>query len=106
MSDIKQPQDRKQKVTKFSFTAADGTEHTLPLASDGASKVPGKFTRDAVMDGDDAAELRLSFALLEACGADQKVIDALYSLPNKQMLETLGDWMTHGDGKGATIPQS
>lgn len=106
MSEIKQPQDRKAKVTKFSFTDAAGNDHTLPLASDGASNVPGKFTRDAVMGADDAAELRLGFALLEACGADQADIDALYSLPSEKMLETLGDWMTHGDGEGTTVPQS
>ena len=106
MSEIKQPQDRKPKAEKFSFTDADGKSHALPLASVGASKVPGKFTRDAVMESDDAAELRLGFALLEACGAKQADIDALYSLPSEKMLQTLGEWMTHGDGDGATVPQS
>lgn len=118
MSEIKQPADRKSKVTKFSFEApvlvkdAEGKpktvvkKFTLPLASEGASEVPGKFTRDAVMGEDDAAEIRLGFALLEASGANQDAIDALYSLPSERMLKTLGEWMKHGDGEGATVPQS
>jgi hypothetical protein len=106
MSEIKQPQDHKSKVAKFSFKDADGVEHSLPLASEGAANIPGKLTRDAVMSEDDAAELRLGFALLEACGADQSDIDAVYSLSTEKMLETLGAWMTHGDGEGATVPQS
>lgn len=106
MSEIKQPQDRKPKVKKYSFTGADGEERTLPFASEGASKVPGRITRDAIMGADDAAEIRLGFALLEACGAPKETEDALYDLPTDEMIRILGEWMEFGDGQGATVPQS
>lgn len=107
MSDIKQPEDHKPKPKKFTFTGDDGKKHTLPFASEGAENIPGKLTRDAIMDpDDDAAQLRLGFAMLEACGAPQEAIDAVYAKPTTGMLEVLGAWMEHGDGQGATVPQS
>lgn len=107
MAEVKTPQDRKPKVTKYSFTDVDGKRHTLPLASESAVKIPGKMTRDVIMDPDDEqAQLRLGFAMLEASGVAQETLDALYAKPTPDMLEVMGEWMTHGDGKGATVPQS
>lgn len=101
-----QPEDHKPKPKKFTFKDADGKTRTLPFASDGAEKVSGRYTRDAIMSEEGTAQMRLGFALLEACGAPQDVIDALYDLPSNTMIEVLGGWMEHGDGDGATVPQS
>lgn len=99
------PQDRKpKKATKFTFTVGSKT-YTLPLASKGADKVPGRVMRDALMGGDEG-EMKLGFALLEACGADPKVVDVLYDLPMPRCLKILGDWLKLGDGDGASLPQS
>lgn len=101
----KAPQDHKTKAKPFTFTGADGETHTLPLASEGAGKVSGRAMRDAVMGGD-LGEMKLGFSLLEACGADQAAVDALYDLSSTDMLDVLGKWMAHGDGDGASVPQS
>lgn len=107
MTEAKKPEDHKPKARKFSFTSEGGKRFTLPLASAGAEQIPGKVTRDAVMNPDDeAAQLRLGFAMLEACGASQDALDAVYEKPTPAMLELLGAWMHHGDGEGATVPQS
>lgn len=99
------PQDRKPKKTgTFTFKAA-GKTYTLPPASKGAEKVPGRVMRDALLDGDEG-ETRLGFLLLEACGAKQEAIDALYDLPAPAMLKLMGQWMQAGDGKGTSLPQS
>ena len=103
----RKPADRKPaKGALFSFVGADGKSHTLPLASAGTEKMSGRQMRDAVMDGGGMGELKLGYAMLEACGAPQPVVDAIYDLPNEQCLTVLGEWMTHGDGKGTSVPQS
>ena len=102
----KKPQDHQPaKGALFSFTGHDGRTHTLPLASEGAEKVSGRFVRDAIMDSDTGG-LKLGFATLEACGASASVVDALYDLPSTRCVEILGEWMNHGDGAGASLPQS
>lgn len=99
------PQDHKaKKATSFTFEAA-GKKYTIPLPSVGAENVPGRAMRDALLDGDEG-EARLGFLLLEACGAKQEAIDALYDLPTPAMLRVIGEWMRLGDGKGASLPQS
>ena len=101
-----QPQDRKpRKGAPFAFTGKDGKRHTLPLASKGAEKVEGRLLRNAAL-GDDGGDLALQFALLEACGATPAAINALYDLPAAKMVTLLQEWMSHGDGDGATVPQS
>jgi hypothetical protein len=99
------PQDRKpKKVTKYTFTTG-GKTYSLPLASKGAENVSGRMMRDSLLGGDEG-EMKLGFALLEACGADQAVIDVIYDLPVTKCLEILGDWLKLGDGDGASLPQS
>lgn len=107
MTEAKKPEDHKPKAKKFSFTNENGKRFTLPLASAGAEKIPGRVTRDAVMNPDDeAAQLRLGFAMLEESGASQEAVDAVYEKSTPAMLDLLGAWMQHGDGEGATVPQS
>ena len=101
-----QPQDRQpKKNAPYKFIGADKKSHTLPLASKGAEKVSGRVMRDALMDGD-AGELKLGFAMLEACGASEAAVNAVYDLPSAECMEILGEWMSHGDGDGASVPQS
>lgn len=105
MPEPKQPADHKAKPKPYTFNDADGKPHALPFASKGAEKLTGRDTRDALMNGD-VGQLKLGFVMLEACGAKPEAIDALYDLPNARCLEILGEWMQHGDGDGATLPQS
>lgn len=113
MSAPKQPQDRKPKAAKktapkrpaakaiaaeaggsepFTFDH-DGTTYELPSPDEAAGRIPGRFIRDAVMNGDDASDLRLAFATLEAAGADDAALDALYEKPHPDMLDILSRWM-------------
>jgi hypothetical protein len=100
------PQDRKPKKTEgFQFTDKDGKSHTLPLASKGAEKMSGRDMRDALLGGD-LGQITLGFKMLEACGASEEAIDAIYGLPSKDTMTVLSDWMSYGDGDGASAPQS
>lgn len=105
MTAAKQPADHKAKPVPYTFDGDDGKTHSLPFASKGAEKLTGRDTRDALMNGD-VGQLKLGFVMLEACGAKPEAIDALYDLSNVRCLEILGEWMTHGDGDGASLPQS
>lgn len=105
MTEPRKPADHKTKPTPFKFKGADNKQHTLPFASKGRERITGREMRDALMDGD-AGKLKLGFVLLEACGAKDEAIDAIYDLPNARTLEILGEWMEYGDGDGASLPQS
>lgn len=99
------PQDRKpKKATKYTFTVK-GKTYSLPLASKGAEKVSGRVMRDALMGGQEG-EMRLGFALLEACGAPQATVDVIYDLPVPACTRILAEWLALGDGDGASLPQS
>jgi hypothetical protein len=110
MTAPRQPADHKSKPKPFTFKAPgldEGGEtitktHTLPFASKGRENITGRQMRDALMDGD-VGKLTLGFVLLEACGAKQDAIDAIYDLPNNECLEILGEWMEYGDGDGASL---
>lgn len=102
MTDIKQPEDRKTKATKFTFASLDGEIHTLPLASEGSAKLTGRDIRDAAMGGE-MGQMTYLFKLLEAAGPDEDALDALYELPQDDMLEVLRKWGEHGDGDGASL---
>lgn len=105
MSDPKKPSDRLPKrATKFTFEV-DAKTYSLPLASVAAENVTGRQTRDALVDGE-LGQIRLGFLMLENCGADPKSIDALYDQSKDFTVQTLHDWMTFGDGDGASLPQS
>lgn len=105
----RKPQDRKPKAdAAFKFTHKVGTTvktFTLPSARVGAKKVKGQILRDAAMDGTPMAQMRLGIAMLEACGATQEAIDALYDKDAGDMSTLLEAWMNRADGEG-TVPQS
>lgn len=105
MSEIKQPQDHKPKPQPYKFTGADGKTYSLPFASKGAAQVTGRQTRDAMMDGE-VGEVKLGFIMLDLCGAKQEAIDAILDLPADETVEHIAQWMKHGDGDGASVPQS
>lgn len=99
------PQDHKTKAKPFTFTGKDGKVYKLPLASKGAPEISGRAMRDAVMDAE-MGEMKLGFALLEACGAAPEAVDALYDMRSAEMLEVIGAWLQHGDGDGASLGKS
>lgn len=91
----KTPQDRKPKGDRYQFTATvDGKPKTftLPSAAEASTKVSGRFLRDAAMKGEEG-QIALGFATLEAAGATEAAIDALYDMPAPEMLEHIGAWM-------------
>lgn len=98
-----QPQDHQPaKGQPFKFTDAKGKSHTLPLASSGKSRLSGRDLRDAALGGE-AAQLGYMFKMLEAANPSKKALDALYEMPQDEMLAVLKDWGDHGDGDGASL---
>lgn len=90
----KQPQDHKPKADAadgYTFVH-DGRRHTLPTAETAANVLPGRFLRDAAMEGEEG-QLRLGFAMLEHVDADPDAIDALYSMPAADMMQHIQAWM-------------
>lgn len=94
------PQDRKQKAATGHKFTVDGKSYTLPFPTESAvESVPGEITHASVMDpNDDAAQLRLAFATLEASKPSDAARKALLSLSTGQMLSVLGDWMGESSG--------
>lgn len=82
----------KKKAEGFTFTHGDET-HSLPPASEAAARVPGKFMQDAIMETDDAAEVRLRIAMLNASGATPEALDALREMPASEMMDIVLRWM-------------
>lgn len=105
MTAPRKPADHNAKPKPYTFNDAAGKPHALPFASKGRERLSGRDMRDALMDGD-TGKVKLGFLLLEACGAKQEAIDAIYDRPNGDTLKILGEWMEHGDGDGASVPQS
>lgn len=93
------PQDHKTKDAGHKFTVG-GKTYTLPaVGEDAASSIPGKITYAAVMTpDDDMAQMRLALATLEAVKPSKAAMDALQSLPTKEMLEVIGAWMGGSSG--------
>ena len=71
----------------------DGTTYRLPPGETAVSKIPGRFLRDAAMDGEEG-QMRLGFAMLEHVDADPGAVDALYAMPAPEMLVRIQEWMT------------
>lgn len=98
-----QPQDRKTaKGAPYTFTDAEGKKHTLPPASKGRHKLTGREFRDATLGG----ELGMTgymFKLLEAAEPKETALDALYGMPQTEMMDVLQAWGEHGDGDGASL---
>lgn len=84
--------EKKKPEGEFTFTY-DGEEHALPSAAAAAAKVPGKFMQDAIMETDDAAEMRLRIAMLNASGASPAALDALREMPASDMMDVVLRWM-------------
>lgn len=96
----KAPQDHKAKADEaFAFTVGTKTYKLPALSENAADNIPGEITYDAVMEPDnDAAQLRLAFASLEAAKPTEAAMKALKTLPTTQMLTVVGEWMGKAGG--------
>ena len=97
-----QPADHKpKKGAPFKFTA-DGKSYTLPLASKGRANLTGRDLRDASVGGE-LGQLGYLFKALEAAEPKPDALDALYAMPQDDMMDVLLAWGEHGDGDGASL---
>lgn len=108
----KQPQDRKPKgvsaakrvaaeATKPAFKFDhDGKVYELPHASDYVNGVVGGDLMDAMLDGDEQAEMRLSLSVLKAAKPDiaHDAWTVLRAKPINEFLQVVGEWMQAGGG--------
>lgn len=98
----KAPQDHKPKGFHFEH---DGKTYTLPAPSQALANLDGRALRDAILGGQ-MGELALGFRCLEAVGAEQEAVDAIYAMPVAETAATIAAWMQSADLSGATLPQS
>lgn len=90
----------------FKFKGADNKTHSLPSAVVARKNLPGRALRDAALGGEEA-QLTYLFRLVEACGAKPTALDALYDLPQDDMLDVLRAWGKHVDtDEGASLGES
>lgn len=104
----KQPEDHQPKQdTDGSYTFRHNRKtYRLPPGEDAIPKIPGRFLRNAFMDGEQG-EMALAFAMLENVDADPAALDALYEMPAPEMLNHLQAWMNHrADETAATLGES
>lgn len=91
------PQDhlsRTEPAGPFTFTA-NGKEYALPDANEGTQlKIPGRIMRAAALK-EPMGEIGLIFGSLEASGAPQETLDALYSLPFDELSAIYAGWASH-----------
>lgn len=98
-----QPKDRKPaKGEPFRFTDAKGKSHVLPLASKGREKMSGRDLRDAALGGE-VGQLGYLLKVLEAAEPNKNALNALYDMPQNDMIDVLHAWGEHGDGDGASL---
>lgn len=103
---VTQPEDYKPAKSKqFTFADKAGKKHSLPHVSAGRSKLSGRDLRDAALGGD-VGQLGYMLKILENADPDAKALDALYDMPESEMLEILSKWGDHGDGDGASLGES
>ena len=103
----KQPQDHKPaKGEPFTFHVK-GKRYALPPAKVGTDTMTGRDFRDAVMGGE-AGMLAYQFKVLEAAKPAPAALDALYSLPQSEMLDIVNAWGEHDGGTegGASLGES
>lgn len=81
------------------FTGKDGKSWTLPLISSCRGNLPGRELRNASMNGE-AGMITYMFKLLEVSGADPDAIEALYDLPQDEMLDVMQDWSNYAGDLG------
>lgn len=89
------------KPTKFTFKAG-GKTYSLPLASEGRKHMTGRDLRDATLGGE-IGQLGYLMRVLEASKPTPAALDALYDLPQSEMLDILAAWGDFGDGDGASL---
>jgi hypothetical protein len=102
---VKRPADRKPKIKPFTFTGADGKQHTLPPVSKGKGALTGRDLREATLGGVDG-QLAYMFKVLEGAKPPAATLDAIYGLSQDAMMNVLGEWGEHGDGDGASLGES
>lgn len=106
MPDPKQPEDHKpaKSAAPFKFKAG-GKSYSLPAVAQGQKHLSGRDLRDATLGGD-IGQLGYMFKTLEASGATDAAIAAIYDMPQDEALEVLQAWGEHGDGDGASLGES
>ncbi len=93
-------------TTPKTFTFKAGTKsYSLPLASKGRKALSGRDLRDALIGGDDG-QFAYLFKALEASKPSQAALDALYSLPQEEVVKIVVAWSEFGDGDGASLGES
>jgi len=98
-----QPQDHQPaKTAAFKFTDKDGKKHTLPSAAKGRAALSGRDLRDAALGGEQGM-ISYMIKTLEASKPSETALNALYDLPQMDMVEIVKDWANHGDGDGASL---
>jgi len=102
MPEKKAPADHKPKGFTFDH---DGRTYTLPAPSQALANLDGRALRDALLGGQ-MGEIQLAFRCLEAVGADQATIDAIYAKPVAETTDVVVRWLRSADMSGATLPQS
>lgn len=70
-----------------------GKNYTIPPLDNGAFNVKAGDVIDAIMDGGETADMRLSFGMLQQSGIDKASMDALRDKSFKEFLEITGKWM-------------
>lgn len=101
-----QPQDHKPaKGEPFKFVGADGKKHTLPPVAVGRKSLTGRDLRDAAMGGE-VGQIGYMLKILELAKPNPKALDALYDMPQDDMLEVLKEWGEHGDEDGTSLGES
>lgn len=101
-----QPQDHKPAKSKqFTFTDKAGKKHSLPHVSSGRAKLSGRDLRDAALGGE-VGQLGYMLKILEKADPKPEALEALYDMPESEMLEILSHWGDHGDGDGASLGES
>lgn len=76
----------------FTFTHK-GAVYSIPPLTNGAFNVKAGDVIDAIMDGGETADMRLSFGMLQQSGIDKASMDALRDKSFKDFLEITGKWM-------------
>jgi hypothetical protein len=98
------PEPSIETGTDFVFTIGDATYH-LPPVQTAIATLPGKYLRDAYMDGANG-DVRLGFAMLENADVDEAIVAAIYDVPGPRMLSIISDWMQYTPANEATVPES
>lgn len=80
-------------------------DYTLPASTVGTAKMSGRDLRDAAMGGE-AGQMAYMFKLLEASGPTKAALDALYDMPQTEMMDILSAWGDHKDEDSVSLGES